>query len=260
MPVDLDALFQDGRGAELRAVLDAAGPDSGRAVVVAADAVTFGPLVTRPEKILCVGFNYEAHAEETDTPAPASPVLFSKFGNALNGDGGYVELPMAVAQQFGFETELVVVFGRTCHDVSEDDALAYVAGYAVGNDLSARDLQSATSQFLAGKTPDGFAPVGPWLTTADRIPDPNDLTLTTTVNGITRQTATTADMVFGCRQLISYASRLFTIKPGDVLFTGTPAGVISGGSEPRAGREWLKAGDRVVSTIEGLGSLAVTLT
>ncbi len=259
-PGDVDALLQNGRGDEVRAVVDGAAADPRHAVVVSQEVATFGPLVTRPEKIICVGFNYHAHARETNIPAPRLPALFSKFNNALNADGGYVELPTAAATQFDFETELVIVFGRTCHDVPEQDALSYVAGYTVGNDLSARDLQTATTQFLAGKTSDGFAPIGPWLTTADLVRDPDDLALTTTVNGVRRQDASTTGMIFGCRQLISYVSGIFTIRPGDVLFTGTPAGVIFGQQQPAAQRTWLKAGDRVVSTIEGLGSLAVTLT
>jgi 2-keto-4-pentenoate hydratase/2-oxohepta-3-ene-1,7-dioic acid hydratase in catechol pathway len=216
-------------------------------------------LVTRPEKIICVGFNYREHAAETNTPIPSAPPLFNKFNNALNNHGGTVRLPTRVARQFDYETELVIIFGKECRDVAEADALEVVAGYATGNDVSARELQTATSQFLAGKTSDGFAPVGPWLVTRDRVPDPNALRLQTWVNGKVRQDWNTRDMIFNCRKLISYASGVMTIKAGDIMFTGTPQGVILGEKAPREQRQWLKAGDEVVSLVEGLGELRVNL-
>jgi 2-keto-4-pentenoate hydratase/2-oxohepta-3-ene-1,7-dioic acid hydratase in catechol pathway len=143
--------------------------------------------------------------------------------------------------------------------VSEPDALNYVAGYATGNDFSARDLQTATLQLTAGKISDGFAPVGPWLVTGDRVPDPNNLRLQTHVNGETRQDWNTSDMIFNCRRLISFASGILPMEPGDILFTGTPQGVILGQPEPPEQRRWLKPGDKVVSELEGLGQLTVTL-
>jgi hypothetical protein len=158
----------------------------------------------------------------------------------------------------GDEIELVIVFGRECHNVSETDALNYVAGYATGNDFSARDLQSLTSQFMIGKTHDGFAPLGPYMVTSDLIPDPNNLRLETSVNGETRQDWNTNDMIFNCRQLISFASKMMTIKPGDIFFTGTPQGVILG--MPPEKRVWLKAGDKVACSLEKLGELRFELT
>ena len=259
-PGDVDELLQEGRGAQVRAVLDAVKHDAGKAVQIEEQHATFGPLVTRPEKIICVGFNYQQHADETGTAVPSVPALFNKYNNALNYDGGRITLPTRVASQFDYETELVIIFGRACHNVSEDEALDYVAGYATGNDFSARDLQSATTQFMIGKTSDGFGPIGPWLVTADLVPDPNDLTLKTWVNGAIRQDSTTNDMIFNCRRLISFASTIFSIKPGDIMFTGTPQGVIFGDPRPANEREWLKADDTVVSQVGGLGSLTVTLT
>ena len=257
-PADVDDLLQGGRGADLGAVMAALAGRGDAAVAIPLAAVRFAPLVTRPEKIICVGFNYRKHAEETGTPVPKVPPLFGKFRNALNNHGGTIRLPK-IDNRFDYETELVIVFGREVAGVSEADALDTVAGYAVGNDFSARGLQVATSQFLAGKTSDGFAPLGPWLVTRDRVPDPNDLALRTLVNGRLRQDWTTRDMIFNCRQLIAYVSAIMTIKPGDVLFTGTPQGVILGEKAPPEEREWLKAGDEVISSVEGLGELRFTL-
>ncbi len=257
-PRDMDELLQGARAAELRAVLDAV-ERGGAARYVAADALRFAPLVTRPGKIICVGFNYRQHAAETSTPVPKAPPVFGKFNNALNHHEGVVPLPTRVDRQFDYETELVIVFGRRCRDVPEAEALEVVAGYTIGNDVSARGLQNVTSQFMAGKTSDGFAPLGPWLATRDRVPDPNALRIRTHVNGEPKQDGNTRDMIFDCRQLIAYVSGCMTIEPGDVLFTGTPEGVIWGEKTPLETRRWLRAGDEVVSSIEGLGELRVTL-
>ena len=259
-PTDVDDLLQNGRGAELRAVIEAAKAAPADAALLDLSAVAFAPLVTRPEKIICMGFNYREHAHETGTPIPKIPPLFNKFNNALNHHGGTIALPTRVARHFDFETELVIVFGRECRDATEENALDFVAGYATGNDFSARDLQTATSQFMIGKTSDGFAPIGPWLVTRDRVADPNDLKLKTVVNGQTRQDWSTNDMIFNCRRLISFASGIMTLKPGDVMFTGTPQGVIFGEKAPPEERRWLRAGDEIVSTLEGLGDLRFTLT
>ncbi len=258
-PRDVDDLLQNGLGPRLRAVRDAALRNPARAVLVPPAAIHFAPLVTRPGKIICVGFNYREHAAETGTPLPRQPPLFAKFPNALNHHDGTVTLPTAIDDRFDFETELVVLIGRRCRDVPEADALDCVAGYATGNDISARGMQMATTQFLAGKTSDGFAPVGPWLVTRDRVPDPNDLRLQTRVNGVLRQDWTTRDMIFDCRKLIAFCARIMTLQPGDILFTGTPQGVILGEKAPPEQRRWLKAGDEVVSSLEGLGELRVRL-
>ena len=255
-PVDTDDLLQHGKGGLLARVVAAAanGPAT---LYLQESAVQHAPLVTRPEKIIMMGFNYRRHAAETGTPIPANPILFNKFNSALNHHGGTIALP-AAAKHFDHEIELVIVFGRECHNVSEADALGYVAGYCTGNDFTARDLQYLTSQFMIGKTFDGFAPLGPHLVTSDLVGDPNNLKLECRVNGEQRQDWNTNDMIFNCRQMISFASRMMTIKPGDILFTGTPHGVIFG--KPKAEQVWLKAGDRVACSVEKLGELAFNLT
>jgi 2-keto-4-pentenoate hydratase/2-oxohepta-3-ene-1,7-dioic acid hydratase in catechol pathway len=194
---------------------------------------------------------------ETNTPIPTSPVLFNKYANALCGHGATVKLPVKVATKFDHEVELVVVMGKEARDVSEADALSYVFGYATGNDFSARDLQFKTSQFMLGKTSDDFGPLGPYLVTADQVPDPQSLKLECKVNDEVRQSSNTNDMIFSCAQIVSYASKHMTLKPGDIFFTGTPEGVIQG--KPEAQRVWLKAGDRITTTIEKLGELRFTL-
>ena len=259
-PADMDDLLQNGRGLDLRAVIEAAARRPAIAVFVPSDETSFAPLVTRPEKIVCIGFNYRRHAEETGTPLPSAPPIFAKFNNALNRHEGEIKLPIAIDDRFDYETELVIIFGRECRNVPQDEALDYVAGYATGNDFSARRQQMATSQFTAGKTADGFAPIGPWLAPRARVPDRNALRLTTRVNGELKQDWTTQDMIFDCRQLIAHVSSVMTLKPGDVMFTGTPHGVIWGEKTPIDERRWLRAGDEVVSELEGLGALKVTLS
>ena len=256
-PADVDDLLQNDRAAEVRAIVDRIKTQSTIRSIDLSE-VTFAPLVTRPDKIICVGFNYREHAAETDTPIPKAPPLFSKFSNSLNHHRGIVNLPTLVDNEFDYETELVIVVGQRCRNVTEKDALNVVAGYATGNDVSARGLQNITSQFMAGKMSDGFAPLGPWLVTRNLVPDPNDLRLQTRVNGEIRQDWNTRDMIFNCREIISYVSGIMTIKPGDIIFTGTPQGVIWGQKVPREERNWLKAGDQVASSIEGLGELLVT--
>jgi len=219
--------------------------------------IDFGPCVINPEKILMMGFNYRRHAMETNTPIPQSPVLFTKCNNALNGHNGVIKLPTWVSTKFDYEVELVVVMGKTAYRVSEADALSYVFGYCTGNDFSARDLQFKTSQFLLGKTCDGFAPIGPYLVTADQIPDPNNLKVECYVNGDLRQSSNTNDMIFNVASIISYASQHFTLKPGDLIFTGTPEGVIVG--MPPEKQVWLKAGDKIITIVEKLGKLEFTL-
>lgn len=220
------------------------------------EEVEFAPCVPSPEKILCVGLNYRKHAEETKHPIPTTPVLFSKFANALSGHGQTVSLPRE-AREFDYEVELVIVIGQEAKDVAEEEALSYVFGYTAGNDLSVRDLQMRTSQWLLGKTCDGFAPLGPYLVTADEIPNPNLLALESRVNGEIRQSSNTQDMIFNCAALISYISKYMTLKPGDLIFTGTPEGVVHG--YPKDRQVWLKSGDEVVVRIEKIGELKTNL-
>jgi 2-keto-4-pentenoate hydratase/2-oxohepta-3-ene-1,7-dioic acid hydratase in catechol pathway len=257
-PDSVDELLKDGGGDALQEVIGAAlAARHPRPFFLAEEDVIFGPAVTDPEKIVMVGLNYRRHAAEIRMALPSSPVLFNKFNNALLGHGRTLRLPTRVAKQFDYEVELVIVMGRTARDVSEADALSYVAGYCTGNDFSARDLQRRTSQIMLGKIGDGFAPLGPWLVSADQVPDPNALALWCDVNGERRQSSNTRDMIFSCAQLISYISGLMTLKPGDLIYTGTPEGVVLG--KPEDQQVWLKAGDKVSCGIEKLGELRFDL-
>jgi 2-keto-4-pentenoate hydratase/2-oxohepta-3-ene-1,7-dioic acid hydratase in catechol pathway len=222
---------------------------------VAEDRARFGPAVTSPEKVVCIGLNYRRHAAEVGQPVPKLPILFNKYNTALNGNGGEIAVSKEKAEQFDYEAELVIVMGRTARNVSEVDAPAHIFGYATGNDFTARDLQSRSSQWMLGKSLDGAAPIGPWLVTADQA-DGDNLKIECRVNGEVRQSSNTSDMVFNCKQLVSYISQHMTLKPGDIIFTGTPEGVISGRKE----KVWLKPGDKVVTSIEKLGDLSFTLT
>src|ERR1019366_8964143 len=173
-------------------------------LVVKEENIEYGPLVTRPEKIVCVGLNYRRHAQEIKMPIPKQPVLFNKYNNSLLRHGGTIKLPSAVATKFDYEIELVIVMGKEARDVSEKDALSCVAGYATGNDFSARDLQFETGgQWMQGKSSDGFAPLGPYFVTAEQV-DPDNLNLECRVNGETRQSSNTNDLIYNCSQIISY--------------------------------------------------------
>ncbi|HXM55653.1 MAG TPA: fumarylacetoacetate hydrolase family protein [Candidatus Dormibacteraeota bacterium] len=213
--------------------------------------VTLGPAVPRPPKIICIGLNYRRHAEEAGMPVPGTPVVFSKFSNTLAGSGEDVPLPPDVAQQYDYEAELGVVIGRTTKNVSEAQALECVWGYTNCNDVSARDLQFLSTQWLLGKTLDRFLPVGPHLVSADEAGDPQAMRIRCTVNGDVRQDSNTADMIFGVAELVSYLSRHFTLEPGDLIATGTPQGVAQG----RPDKPWLVPGDEVVVEVGGLGRL-----
>ncbi|MGI6225010.1 MAG: fumarylacetoacetate hydrolase family protein [Peptococcales bacterium] len=218
--------------------------------------IVYGPCVTNPEKILCIGLNYRQHAIESNMAIPTSPVIFNKFNNSLAGHNQTVKIP-SLAKKIDYEVELVIVMGQTAKNVSEEEALSKVFGYCTGNDLSARDLQFKTNQWLLGKACDGFGPIGKYLVTADEVGDPNNLHLETRVNGEIRQSFNTSDMIFNCAFLVSYISQYMTLRPGDIIFTGTPQGVIMG--YPEEQQVWLKAGDEVICEIEKLGELKVTL-
>ncbi|MDD9955191.1 MAG: fumarylacetoacetate hydrolase family protein [Anaerolineaceae bacterium] len=224
--------------------------DPPEAALLPADQVTLGPCVPQPGKILCVGLNYAKHAAEGGQAIPETPVLFSKFNNSLAGPDEDVPLP-ASAVEYDYEVELTAVIGRTTRDVSVDEALDYVAGYCCSNDVSARDLQMLTGQWLLGKTLDKFLPLGPWLVTRDEVPDPQALGLRCWLNDELRQDSNTSDMIFSVAEIVSYASRYMTLEAGDVISTGTPEGVIMG-MDPRV---WMKAGDVVSVEVDGLGRL-----
>ena len=256
-PEGMDDLIQNGKGAILKRLVDAASAKPSPNFLRQEQGIEYGPVLLNPEKILMVGLNYRQHAIETHSPIPSNPVLFNKYNNSLNCHNGVIHLPTGVAHQFDYETELVVIMGKPSHDVSENDALDYVAGYCTGNDFSARDLQSLTSQWMIGKTSDGFAPFGPYFVSADLVGDPNNLRLETRVNGEQRQDWNTKDMIFNRRQIISFASKIMTLKPGDIIFTGTPQGVIMG--KPKDQQVWLKSGDQIACSVEKLGELKFTL-
>ncbi|WP_127588521.1 fumarylacetoacetate hydrolase family protein [Paenibacillus koleovorans] len=214
--------------------------------------IAYGPSVPNPRKIICVGLNYRRHAEETNAKIPTTPILFSKFDNTLTGHNHDVPLPKT-SSKVDYEVELCIVIGKNAKYVSKEEALDHVFGYTVVNDISARDLQLRTQQWLLGKTCDGFSPLGPYLVSADEVGDPNNLNLKLTVNGEVRQNSNTSDMIFYCDEIVSYISQHMTLYPGDIILTGTPEGVILGYPEEK--QVWLKHGDVMTVEIEKLGSL-----
>lgn len=215
------------------------------------EPVAFAPVVSRPEKIVCVGLNYRSHTQETNETPPDFPLLFGKFPNALAGGGQPVRIPQA-ASRIDYEAELVLVVGRRASCISPEEAASFLFGCTCGNDLSARDAQFRSSQWLIGKSFDGFAPVGPFLVPAGQL-DLGHLDISSSVNGQIRQQSNTSQMIFDWRQILSYASQYMTLLPGDLIFTGTPGGVILG--YPEAEQLWLRAGDEVSVTIQGIGTL-----
>ena len=214
--------------------------------------IVWGPSVTRPNKIICIGLNYRKHADETNAPYPTYPILFNKFNNTLTGHQQNVAIPR-VTDKLDYEAELVIVIGKEAKYVSNADALGYVYGYTMVNDLSARDLQLRTAQWLLGKTCDDFSPLGPYLVSADEVGDPNQLEIRAIVNGEVRQNSNTSDMIFNCAEIVSYISQHMTLTPGDIILTGTPEGVVLGLPEDQ--QVYLKPGDVVTIEIEKLGQL-----
>ena len=206
--------------------------------------------IERPGKVIAVGRNYAEHAAELGNEVPSSPTLFAKWQTCLIGPGVPIVLP-TISQKVDYEGELGVVIGRRVHGISADDALDAVAGYLCANDVSARDLQRADKQFSRAKSLDTFGPIGPRLVPASEIPDPQRLRLRTLLNGQVMQDGTTADMVFGVRELIAFVAQAITLEPGDLILTGTPAGV----GEGRDPQVWLQPGDTITVEIDGLGAL-----
>lgn len=210
--------------------------------------------VLKPGKLICIGLNYRKHAEETNSPIPEYPIVFNKFENTVTAHKRDVPMPsIELTQKVDYEVELGIVIGKTAAHVSEDEALDYVAGYCNVNDLSARDLQMRTSQWLLGKSLDGFCPMGPYLVTKEEVGDPNNLGIRCMVNGEVRQDSNTSDMIFNCEEIISYLSRYMTLQPGDLIMTGTPEGVVLG--YPPEKQVYLKSGDIVTIEIDKLGTL-----
>jgi len=212
------------------------------------ETADFAPLILRPEKIFCVGANYRGHLDEIGLPEPEYPSIFAKFSRALIGANDPIELP-ANSDSVDWEVELGVVIGRVARHVTEPEALDAVAGYTIINDVSMRDWQVRTSQFLQGKTFEQTSPIGPYLVTPDEIDHAQRLEMTCSVDGHTMQRACTEDMLFSVAHIVSYLSSIITLVPGDVIATGTPAGVGAFHRPPR----YLTAGQVLSTAIEGLG-------
>ncbi len=214
------------------------------------DTLELGPPVPDPDKIICLGVNYRDHATEAQQELPVVPMFFAKFRNSLIGPTSPILLPH-VSSQIDYEGELAVIIGTRCKEVSEQEALHYVAGYTIMNDVSARDVQMQTSQWTAGKALDTFAPMGPGIVLASAIPNPQTLVLTTKVNGQVVQHDNTANMIFSVATAIAFLSSLMTLEPGDIIATGTPSGVGFKRTPPL----FLQDGDVTEVEIEGIGQL-----
>jgi 2-keto-4-pentenoate hydratase/2-oxohepta-3-ene-1,7-dioic acid hydratase in catechol pathway len=211
--------------------------------------------IDRPGKIVCVGLNYRDHAEEQGVPLPEAPLLFAKWQNTLIGPGEPIVIPPIVTK-CDYEAELGVVIGARARDVSAENALEAVAGYICLNDVSARDLQFADSQWTRGKSPDTFCPVGPRLVPRDEVADPQQLAIRAILNGEVMQESSTSNMVFGVADVIAYITQAITLEPGDLIATGTPAGVGVFRKPP----VFMQPGDEITIEIEGLGSLTNPVT
>ncbi|EQB64884.1 MAG: fumarylacetoacetate hydrolase family protein [Thermoplasmatales archaeon I-plasma] len=242
--VDLKDVF--GRESEIEAELK-----KGEYSYIAAKGRDYAPAVGVPGKIICIGLNYRSHIAETEKKVPDNPVIFSKYPNSLAGHMESIRIPEP-GLKVDYEGEFGVIIGRTARNVG-DDFNRYIFGYFIGNDVSSRELQYRTSQYLLGKTLDGFYPNGPSIVTRDEIPDPQDLWIRTVVNGSLRQDSSTSNMIFSIGKLISYISSYLTLEPGDIISTGTPDGVVLGMKDKED--NWLKPRDSVEVSIEGLGTL-----
>lgn len=215
-------------------------------------AAGWAPPIPEPGKVVCLGRNYKAHADEQGAALPAAPLLFPKLSTALIGHGAPIRLPdPAIEDCVDYEAELAVVIGRRARRVSEAEAMACVAGYTILNDVSGRRTQRAEKQWLRAKGFDSFGPCGPWIVTAEGIPDPHALAIECRVNGELRQASDTGQMIFRIPFLVSYLSQTMTLEPGDIISTGTPSGV----GEYRQPPVYLKPGDVVSCTIERIGTL-----
>jgi 2-keto-4-pentenoate hydratase/2-oxohepta-3-ene-1,7-dioic acid hydratase in catechol pathway len=214
------------------------------------DRITLLAPIPRPPKFICVGLNYRDHAAESHSEIPSVPTIFSKFSNTVTAPGGPIVLPKNSTKP-DYEAELAFVVGRGGRHIAAENWWRHVAGYTIVNDVSARDFQRATSQWLMGKTFDTFAPMGPWITTADEIADPHGLNIRLTLNGELMQNSNTRELIFKIPELVAFLSSVVTLEPGDIVATGTPAGVGFARTPPR----WLRPGDDARITIDGLGEL-----
>jgi 2-keto-4-pentenoate hydratase/2-oxohepta-3-ene-1,7-dioic acid hydratase in catechol pathway len=248
MPMGVRRLLEEGRLPEL-AELSQVEDD-----VEPANVTRLLPPVPDPDKIVCIGLNYRSHAAEAGIDPPEQPTFFAKFRNALAPDRATIALP-AASEKVDYEAEVAFVIGRRCAEVDPEDALDAVAGYMLLNDLSARDLQFATPQWMPGKVFDGSAPCGPALVTPDEAGQPDDISFTLELNGERMQDASTSDLIFSVAELVARLSRWMTLEPGDIVSTGTPAGVGS----VREPRVWLKPGDELVIDSPTLGELQTSI-
>ncbi|GIO26658.1 fumarylacetoacetate hydrolase family protein [Ornithinibacillus bavariensis] len=214
------------------------------------DIVYLGTLIPEPSKIICVGRNYVDHAVEMNSDVPEYPVLFAKFANALIGPDDAIH-KTRLTEKLDYEVELTIVIGKTASRVKKEDAYDYIAGYTIGNDISARDLQKRTPQWLQGKTIDRSTPIGPWMVTSDEIGDPSNLAIRCYVNGDERQSSNTKKLIYDIPFLIEFISNLITLQPGDLIMTGTPDGVALGMESPK----FLQDGDIVTVEIENIGRM-----
>lgn len=250
LPVTMEALLQSADTDAVCAQYEKLTP------VPLSGEVSFAPAVSAPEKIICIGLNYQEHIDEIGHKREREfPPVFPKYRNSLVGHEHPIHLPKG-AEQFDYEAELVIVIGRTAHEITVEEAPDYIFGYTAGNDFSARDLQFKTGQWLLGKACDDFAPAGPFLVTADSV-NPDALDISCRVNGETRQDSNTGKMIFSCAEIVSYLSQYITLQPGDMIYSGTPSGVVLG--MPEDGKKWLTHGDTIEVTIAGIGTLRNTI-
>ncbi|RSL31907.1 FAA hydrolase family protein [Salibacterium salarium] len=231
-----------------------AGKKSNRELIYKQNEVTLEAPVQHPSKIVCVGHNYREHILEMGRDIPEVPVLFAKFENAVIGPED--DIPYTpITEKLDYEAEFAFVIGKKAKNVSEEEALDYVAGYTIVNDVSARDLQMRTLQWLQGKSLDGSAPMGPWLVTKDEVSDPDALNISLQVNGKEKQRSNTKELVFNVNRLLSFVSGIMTLKPGDVICTGTPGGV-GAAQDPQ---EFLNDGDVITINVDQVGTLENTV-
>ena len=247
-PLGLRGLIEDGRLDELAELTEV------QSDVEPANVLSLLPPIPNPDKIVCIGLNYRSHAAEAGIDPPSEPTFFAKFRNALAPTGATVSLP-AASEKVDYEAEVAFVFGRSCSQVDAAEALDAVAGYMLLNDLSARDLQFATPQWMPGKVFDGSAPCGPALVTLDEAGAPDEISFSLDLNGERMQEAATSDLIFTVAELVARLSRWMTLEPGDIVSTGTPSGVGS----VREPRVWLKPGDEIVISSPTLGELRTTI-
>jgi acylpyruvate hydrolase len=225
-------------------------PPRERLMTHSLDNIKLEAPIPRPGKIVCLGRNYLEHIEETGSDVPDFPPVFAKFPSCVIGPGETIPKP-TVSKQVDWEIELAIVIGKNCRYVKERDALDYVAGYTILNDVSARDVQFSDKQYVRGKSLDGFCPIGPCIVTTDELGAADNLKMMTKINGVVKQDSSTSNMMYGIPRIIERLSESFTLEPGDLVATGTPAGVGFARDPP----EFLKSGDEIEMTIEGIGTL-----